>query len=82
MTEEQYIRSKISAFDWICAYSWFLPLTYLITIMGLIAFEYELSGGKVGFIFGLLVLTNIVSRGVVLANKVEKWKQEYYRLKK
>lgn len=80
-TEEEYLQSRMRWYDYIFMYSWVVPAcaVFTMTIGGLFgaSHEFEVLGAKV-FVIGLVIL--IILRGIILGDRVTRWKQEYKHL--
>lgn len=77
---EQYLRSKMTWFDYVCIYSWVLFVIMFLTYFIVLALGYSVDGRKAGLSFFVPILIVIVLRDFVYARKERKRKEEWENL--
>jgi len=79
LTEEEYLKSKMTLFDYICRYSWTPTVLCFFIAVFLAMFGKEEPGYGPVAVF-LVLFANTIIMTTILADKIAKWKEEYKRL--
>lgn len=77
---EQYLRSKMTWFDYVCLYSWIQYPILLGTYMTSLYLEYPVDGRKVGLVFFISIVLTFVLRDFVYGRREQKRKEEWENL--
>ena len=80
--EERYVERRMNWFDWLCFWSWCLPVAMVFAIAGngVAGEPMDRTALLLVFIVGFGV--SIVLRGIVLQVRLKRYRDDYYQEKR